>query len=84
MVWACMHEVGRVLRPTGVVLVAEALFRPDWPVSTFLRKNDRGNFIRTPDGYCAFFAGFDVVEGMTFRLAMHERCGFVARKHPVC
>jgi len=80
LVLACMDEVRRVLRPTGVVLVAEPVFRRDWPVSTFFLKNDRGKFIRTRDGYRSLFAGFDIVEENTFRLAMHELCGFVARK----
>ena len=84
MVLACMNEVRRVLRPTGVVLVDEPVFRPDWPVSAFFLKNDRGRFIRTRDGYRVLFAGFDILEEMTFRLAMHELCGFVARKQPVC
>jgi len=84
MVLASMDEVRRVLRPTGVVLVAEPVFRSDWPVSTFFLKNDRGKFIRTRNGYRALFAGFDIVEETTFRLAMHELCGFVARKHAVC
>ena len=62
----------------------EPVFRSDWPVSTFFLKNDRGKFIRTRDGYRALFADFDIVEETTFRLAMHELCGFVARKRPVC
>jgi SAM-dependent methyltransferase len=79
LVLACMAEVARVLRPTGVVLVSEPVFRRDWPVSTFLLENDRGRFIRTRAGYRTLFAGFDVVEEKTLRLAMHELCGFVAR-----
>ena len=62
------------------MLVAEPVFRRDWPVSTFFLKNDRGKFIRTRDGYRSLFAGFDIVEENTFRLAMHELRGFVARK----
>jgi SAM-dependent methyltransferase len=80
LVLACMDEVRRVLRPTGVVLVGEPVFRPDWPVSTFFLKRDRGKFIRTRDGYRNLFVGLDVVEENTFRFSMHEVCGFVARK----
>jgi SAM-dependent methyltransferase len=79
LVLACMAEVRRVLRPTGVVLVSEPVFRRDWLVSTFFLENDRGKFIRTRDGYRTLFVGFEIVEEKTFRLAMHEFCGFVAR-----
>jgi ubiquinone/menaquinone biosynthesis C-methylase UbiE len=80
LVLACMAEVRRVLRPTGVVLVSEPVFRPDWPISAFLLKNDRGRFIRTRDGYRDLFAGFDIVEERTLHFGMHELCGFVARR----
>jgi SAM-dependent methyltransferase len=77
----CMEEVKRVLRPTGVLLVSEPVFRHDWPVSTFFLKNDRGKFIRTREGYRSLFNGLEIVEEVTFQLAIHEFCGFVARPH---
>jgi ubiquinone/menaquinone biosynthesis C-methylase UbiE len=77
---SCMAEVQRVLRLTGVVLVAEPVFRLDWPVSSWFLERDRGKFIRERDEYRALLDGLSIVEEKTFRLSLHEFCGFVARK----
>jgi ubiquinone/menaquinone biosynthesis C-methylase UbiE len=80
LIRSCMKEVSRVLRRTGSIVVSEPVFRSDWPVSTWLLKNDRGKYIRDRAGYRALFEGLSIVEERTLRIAMHEFAGFVARK----
>jgi SAM-dependent methyltransferase len=80
LVRSCMKEVHRVLRPTGVVVVSEPVFRRDWPVSTWFLENDRGKYIRDRAGYRALFDEFSIVEEKTLRIMLHEFAGFVARK----
>ena len=80
LIGSCVAEARRVLHPTGVILVAEPVFRRDWPVSTWFLERDRGKFIRTSDGYRALLDDLDIVEEKTLRLAFHEFCAFVARK----
>ncbi len=80
LIRACLLEVRRVLRPSGIVVVSEPVFRHDWPLSTWFLRNDRGRFIRNRAGYRALLDGFSIVEEKTLRISLHEFAGFAARK----
>ena len=74
----CFKEIHRVLRPDGVVLCAEPMFSKSW-LSTLLLRNDRGEHIRTPDGYRDLFEQYQVARESSFRFSVHKFCSFVLR-----
>jgi ubiquinone/menaquinone biosynthesis C-methylase UbiE len=77
---SCFREIRRVLRDDGVVLCAEPVFTPGKRLSTLLLKNDRGQYIRTEEGYRSLFEGFQVERQDYLRLAIHRFCSFVLSK----
>jgi ubiquinone/menaquinone biosynthesis C-methylase UbiE len=74
----CFHEIHRVLRPDGVVLCAEPMFSKSW-LSSVLLRNDRGEHIRTPQGYQELFTDFRIARESSFRFSVHQFCSFVLR-----
>ncbi|MBU6147543.1 MAG: methyltransferase domain-containing protein [Actinomycetales bacterium] len=74
---ACMMEVGRVLAPKGRVLVAEPVFTPGWRISTWLLERDRGEFVRTAEGYRLLFGSLAVQRTAYFKFSVHRLCSFV-------
>ena len=74
----CFREIHRVLRPEGVVLCAEPMFTASW-LSTVLLRNDRGKYIRTPQGYRGLFSDFQIARESSFRFSAHQFCSFVLR-----
>jgi ubiquinone/menaquinone biosynthesis C-methylase UbiE len=75
----CFRQLERVLRPNGVIICAEPLFS-DRKLSTWLLRNDRGEFIRDLPGYRALFTKWDIVEERRFTIAVHDFCGFVLKR----
>lgn len=80
LIRACMLEVHRVLRPSGIVVVSEPVFRYDWWLSTWFLRNDRGKFIRDRASYRALLDGFKIIQEKTLRISLHEFAGFAAQK----
>lgn len=78
----CLREVKRVLTKSGVVLVAEPVFTPGWPVSNFLLSLDRGRHIRTDEDYRRLTKGFEVVRHRFFKLGNHRFYSLVLKKQP--
>ena len=76
----CFREIGRVLRPGGVVLCGEPVFTKGKALSTFFLNHDRGKYIRDEEGYRGLFDGFEVLRQDYFHFAVHRFCSFVLRK----
>lgn len=76
----CFTEVRRVLKDDGTVLSCEPLFTPGSYLSNFLLKLDRGEYIRSEEGYQRFLKNFQIVEKGYFKLSFHRFCSFVLKK----
>lgn len=74
-----LKNAKRVLRPGGVVLVAEPLFTPGHWYSTMMLKRDRGDYIRSRDSYLALTKGWRVVRERTFQFPPHRYLSLVLR-----
>jgi ubiquinone/menaquinone biosynthesis C-methylase UbiE len=67
-----LAEVRRVLKPNGLLLVAEPLFTPGRWYSNVLLRGDRGKYIRSEDGYLQLAQGWRVHRKRTFRFSLHR------------
>lgn len=76
----CLKDCRRVLKDNGVLLISEPVFTPEWPLSMFFLKRDRGHFIREPEGYRALLGDFRIVRERFFRFSLHRFCSFVLAK----
>jgi ubiquinone/menaquinone biosynthesis C-methylase UbiE len=79
VVISSFKEVRRVLRPDGVVLLAEPVYTPARRISTLLLNLDRGRHIRSAEGYARLFSGFETVRQRYFQLSLHRFCSFVLK-----
>lgn len=78
----CVRDIRRVLRPGGVMLVAEPVFTPGKWLSNALLHLDRGKYIRDADGYLDLLEGFTVERAGFFGLSVHRFCSYVLRREP--
>ena len=67
-----LAELRRVLKPNGLLLVAEPLFTPGRWYSNLLLRRDRGKHIRSEEGYLQLAEGWGVRRKRTFRLSLHR------------
>ncbi len=72
-------NVKRVLKPGGVLLVAEPLFTPGRWYSNMFLKRDRGSYIRSRVGYLALTKGWHVERERFFRFSLHRFLSLVLR-----
>ena len=76
-----LKEAERVLRGDGYILVAEPVFSPRKPLSNFLLRHDRGNFIREAIGYKELFGNLNLVRDGFFPFPPHRFFFSVLEKH---
>lgn len=74
-----LNNAKRVLKPGGVVLVAEPLFTLKHWYSTIMLKRDRGGHIRSRDGYLALTKGWRVVRESNFQFPPHRYLSLVLK-----
>lgn len=74
-----LKKLKRVLKPNGVLLVAEPLFTPGYWFSSMLLKRDRGSYIRSQEGYLALAKGWRVERKRIFRYSFHQLFSLVLR-----
>ncbi len=82
-----MKVIRGLLKPDGLVLVAEPLFssldghqgleKVRRFASNALLQRDRGRFIRDQSGYLKLWNGFSLRHGNKFRVGLHEFCGLI-------
>lgn len=83
LVTDCLNEVSRILKPGGLVIVAEPVFTPGRWLSTALLKMDRGRNIRDESGYRALFGGYAIERQRFFAFSAHRFCSFVLKPDPL-
>lgn len=76
---ACIKEVRRTLRPTGLLLIAEPVFTPNSLISNLFLSIDRGQHIRESSDYLSLVKDFGVVRQRYFRFSLHRFISIVAR-----
>lgn len=74
---SCFKEVLRVLKPGGLVIVAEPVFTPGRWMSNMLLRMDRGRNIRTESGYRSLFLGFSIKRQRYFNFSAHRFTAFL-------
>ncbi len=74
-----LNNAERVLKPGGVVLVAEPIFTLGHWYSTMMLKRDRGGYIRSRDGYFALTKGWRVMREGTFQFPPHRYISLVLK-----
>ena len=75
----CLTEVSRVLKPDGLVIVAEPVFTDGHWLSTRLLNMDRGRNIRDEPGYRSLFEGYSVERQQFFPFSAHRFCSFILK-----
>ncbi|MDC0562980.1 class I SAM-dependent methyltransferase, partial [Candidatus Pelagibacter ubique] len=70
-------EAERVLKVNGKILIAEPMFSNNDRLSTFLLMLDRGDFIRSFDGYKKLFLNLKIERQRFFRFTRHNFASFV-------
>ena len=74
-----LSEAKRVLKNTGVLIVAEPVFTPGSLVSNIFLSIDRGKFIRESGQYEKLLDKFRIERIRYFRFSLHRFISFVAR-----
>ena len=74
---ACFGEAKKFLKEGGKILVSEPIFVRTKIISTMLLKMDRGNYIRSEEGYEKFFTNFKIVRKRHFKFSIHRFVSYV-------
>jgi ubiquinone/menaquinone biosynthesis C-methylase UbiE len=74
-----LAEARRVLKQSGVLLVAEPVFTPNKPLSNLFLSLDRGQFIRESGQYEKLVDLFRIERRRYFGLSLHRFISIVAR-----
>lgn len=82
MVRDSLNNAKGVLKPGGMVLVAEPIFTPGHWYSTMMLKRDRGDYIRSLDGYLSLTKGWRVEREGTFQFPPHCYMSLVLKPKP--
>lgn len=77
---ACIKEAHRVLKPSGVLLIAEPIFTANRLRSNILLSLDRGKYIRESQKYLDLADGLKILRTKTFQFPPHNFCSIVAVK----
>ncbi len=75
----CLASVRRVLKPNGMLLVAEPIFSDGKPISSFFLRHDRGDFIRKAEDYERLLRDFQDIRQDRFPFSLHTFVSFRAR-----
>ena len=76
---ASLEQARRVLKKTGVLLVAEPVFSPNAVLSNLFLSIDRGKFIREAGHYEKLLDAFRIERRRYFKLSLHRFISFVAK-----
>ena len=76
---ASLEQSRRVLKKTGVLLVAEPVFSPNAILSNLFLSIDRGKFIRESGQYEKLLDAFRIERRRYFKLSLHRFVSFVAK-----